>query len=210
MTLAGGSCLSWLGEILKRSIEDLLQEAEESPAGCNGVIFLPYLAGRGTPFPMTTARGAFLNLNFAVGTKDLIRSVLEGVAFAIKDIFQGFTQFGFKVREAYITGGAARAALWRRIVSDVLECPLYWAAGDATLGAAILASVGSEIHPDIPTAVKAMVRVRERVEPIPEVSSRYREIYTEYFRLGKGLGYLGRPEGVQEEKADGSVHFCGY
>lgn len=192
MTLAGGSCLSWLREVLGQEYPSLLEEASKSPPGCNGVIFLPYLMGRGTPLPVSTARGAFLNLTLSTGTGDMVRAVLEGVAFAIKDIFLGFAEVRYKLERIYITGGGARNALWRQIVAEVLGCPLTWAPGDATLGAAILASVGAGLYADIETAVAAMVHTAETIEPEAVRVRAYEDVYPLYRELGKRLGYVPR------------------
>ncbi len=156
------------------------------------MIFLPYLMGRGTPLPVSTARGAFLNLTLSTGTGDMVRAVLEGVAFAIKDIFLGFAEVGYKLERIHITGGGARNALWRQIVAEVLGCPLTWAPGDATLGAAILVSVGAGLHANIETAVAAMVHTAETIEPEAVRVRAYEDVYLLYRELGEGLGYLPR------------------
>jgi xylulokinase len=73
----------------------LMAEAEQSPAGSNGVTFLPFLAGRGTPEPSASARAAFLGLSMRTTRADLTRAVLEGVALAIYDIFNRLAELGF-------------------------------------------------------------------------------------------------------------------
>lgn len=202
MTLTGGNCLSWLHGLVAEEMgyDQLLREAAESPPGSKDVIFLPYLMGRGSPFPTESARGGFFGLSLVHSRRDLVRAVVEGIAFAIKDIFSAFAALGYPFRQGYVTGGGAQNALVRQIVADVLNRKLTLAGSDATLGAAIMAAVASGIYADIPSAVAAMVSPVLEVMPDPLVHALYKERYTEYRRLARLLGYEPNRVGGQPPK----------
>lgn len=188
MTLTGGSCLSWWeaavadgGDVFDR----LIVEAEGAPAGSNGALFLPFLAGRGTPEPDARARAAFWGLSIATKRADLTRAVLEGVALAISDIFNRFVELGFAFDRVKITGGGARIPLWCQIIADVLGRPLTQAGGDAVLGSAIAAAVGCGLYPAVPDAVRAMVHPVAAYQPDPARHEVYQRIYPLYRELAK-------------------------
>lgn len=163
--------------------DQLLALAATSPAGSRGVRFLPYLLGRGSPQIDPTAQAAFLGLTVAHGPAEVSRAVLEGVAFAFRELADDFAQLGFRATQVRISGGGARSPLWRQILADVLALPLTYYAADSTLGAAIVAAVGAGLYPDIATAVAVMVRPLAVTEPQTETHAVYRAAYQEYGRL---------------------------
>jgi xylulokinase len=183
-TKCGASALDWFARLLTDPPQDfdgLLAEAADSPAGSRGVTFMPYLMGRGTPHADPTAQGSFMGLTLAHQRGDLVRALLEGVAFALRDILEHFVEAGKPVRRVHIAGGGARSPLWRQIIADVLGHPVSYYAGDSTLGAAIVASVGLGLHPDFPLAVHAMTRALE--ETGTANADRYEDFYREFQRL---------------------------
>ena len=191
MTLTGGSCLSWWEAAVEHGpdvLSKLIGEADQSPAGSNGVIFLPFLAGRGTPEPNASARAAFLGLSLSATRADLTRAVLEGVAMAIYDIFSRLEELGFALNEVRITGGGARLPLWCQIMADTLGKPLTHAGGDALLGSAIMAAVGSGLYKTIPEAVQAMVRPISEYRPIASNHAVSLRSFQEYRALVRALG----------------------
>jgi xylulokinase len=192
MTLTGGSCLSWWGAALEdgaAAFEKLIAEAERSPAGSNGVLFLPFLAGRGTPRPDASAQAAFLGLSMRSTRADLTRAVLEGVALAVHDIFNEFAGLGYAFDQARITGGGARTPLWCQIMADALGRPLTRAGGDAVLGSAIAAAVGSGLYATVPEAAQVMVRAIAVYQPNPARQEVYQHVYQRYRSLAENLGY---------------------
>lgn len=183
MTLTGGSCLSWWNAASVGSadaFDALIAEAEQSPAGSNGVLFLPFLAGRGTPQPDAGARAAFLGMSIGSTRGDLTRAVLEGVALAINDILEKFVELGLAFDRVKITGGGARIPLWCQIIADTLGRPLTRAGGDAVLGSAIAAAVGSGLYQTVPEAVQAMVQPVAMFDPAPSRHAVYRQMYLRY------------------------------
>jgi xylulokinase len=178
MLSAAGS-LAWLRNVAApdTSYDELLAMAEAWPAGTENLIFLPYLAGERTPHADPDARGAFAGLSLRHDRGALTRSVLEGVAFGLRDSLDLIAELGKKPELGRISGGGARSDLWTKIVASVLELPLERVAVDegAAFGAAILGGVAAEVWPDVHAAVQATVRARGQIDPVPEWVEIYKE-----------------------------------
>jgi xylulokinase len=184
MLSAAGS-LGWLQPVVGgEPIERLLAEAEERPAGADGVTFLPYLTGERTPHADPDARGAFVGLHASQSRGSLVRAVLEGVAFGLRDSLDLLRDTGLTLELGRVSGGGARSALWLEIVASVLELPLERVAVDegAAYGAALLGGVAAGAWADVGEAVSACVRPIERIEPNPDWAEVYRE-RRERFRM---------------------------
>jgi len=192
VTLSAAGSLQWYRDTLAPGVafDDLLAEAEEAPAGSDGLLFLPYLSGERTPYPDPLARGAFVGLTLRTRRAHMTRAVLEGVAFSLKDCFGLLEAAGLgAVSEARVSGGGARGRLWRRILASALGVALVSLEADegAALGAALLAGMGVGAWPDAAAAVKAGVRLGERVEPDAAEAERYARFYGEYRGLYPAL-----------------------
>lgn len=200
MLSAGGS-LRWfrdkLGQ-LERGLADLLgldpydvicREAEQAPPGSEGLIFLPYLAGERTPHADPYARGVFFGLSLKHGRQHVVRAILEGVCYGLRDSLELMRALGVKPREVRVLGGGARSALWRQILADVYACDVYTMEVDegSSFGAAILASVGTRAYPTVRDAVRATVRTRDEVRHNPANSALYEEYYRLYAALYPAL-----------------------
>lgn len=167
---AAGTALQWLHDLLTSTTTEadlgyLLAQAAASPVGSRGVVFLPYLLGRGSPHADETAKGAFLGLSLGHGTSDLTRAVLEGVAFAYRDVLDDFVAMGHRITKLHISGGGAASPLWRQILADVLQRPLVYYSADSTLGAAMVAAIGVGYYADCDAAITGMVHPGLRIEP---------------------------------------------
>jgi xylulokinase len=184
MLSAGGS-LRWLRDIVAPGIsyEELVAEAAAWPAATEGLVFLPYLAGERTPHVDPDARGAFVGLSMRHDRGALVRAVLEGVAFGLRDSLDLLTELGGRPPVGRVSGGGARSELWLEIVASVLELPLERVAVDegAAFGAAILGGVAAGVWPDVQAGVAATVRPRERIEPVEDWTATYR-VQRERFR----------------------------
>ena len=189
MLSAAGS-LQWFRDALAPGVAfpALVDEALGAPLGSDGVLFLPYLSGERTPYPDPRARGAFVGLAARHGRPHLTRSVLEGVAFGLKDSLElmrtvGVTGFD----EIRATGGGSKSALWRQILADVLEMPVMTTTSSegAAQGAAMLAATGAGWFADVQDACRTLVTSGERVEPSP--ADVYRERYAQYRSLYPAL-----------------------
>jgi xylulokinase len=178
MLSAAGS-LRWLRDIVGpgTDYDRLVTEAEAWPAGAEGLTFLPYLAGERTPHADPDARGAFVGLNVRHDRGALVRAVLEGVAFGLRDSRDLVTELGAQPESGRVSGGGARSELWLRIVASALELALERVAVDegAAFGAALLGGVAAGVWPDVHAAVAATVRPTEQIEPVPEWVAAYRE-----------------------------------
>lgn len=190
MTKCGGDSVKWLVENFHRGREkdpsvfdDIANEAAESPVGARGVNFMPYLIGMGTPRPTNTAQGAFLNLGRHHTRADMTRALLEGVAFALRDIGEAFNELGLPWENIRFTGGGSKNPLWRQIVADILGKSLSGARSDSVLGAALVAATSVGLFRDIQDAVRAMVSRSFYVEPIEKNKESYDEVYARFRQL---------------------------
>ena len=184
MLSAAGS-LSWLRDgVTGESYDELLAEAGRWPAGAEGLLFAPYLAGERTPHADPDARGAFVGLSLRHDRGALVRAVLEGVAYGLRDSLELLRELGVEAAAARVSGGGARSSLWLRIVASVLGLRLERTAVEegAAYGAALLGGVRAGAFADVHEAVAACVRVRETIEPDPRWSAVYEEGYAR-FRL---------------------------
>jgi xylulokinase len=170
---------------------DLLSlEAERVPPGAEGLVFLPCMQGAMAPEWNGAARGVFYGLTLAHSRAHMTRAILEGSAFALRDIVEAMANSGLDVRRLTIVGGGAKGPLWRQIKADVTGLPVRVPASVETTatGAAILAAVGAGIHPTVGAAVEAFVSYRpEEHQPDPGVREAYDEAYVRYRKVYASL-----------------------
>jgi xylulokinase len=159
-------------------------EAQEVPPGSEGLLFLPYLSGERTPHADPFARGAFVGLTLRHRRAHLVRAVLEGVAFGLRDSLEILRAMGLAPIQVRASGGGARSALWRQILADVFGAELVTVevTEGAAYGAALLAGVGVGAFPSVEAACEQVVRIVERTAPGPG-RERYEELYRVYVEL---------------------------
>jgi len=194
MLSAAGSLL-WLREALRGpSYDELLAEAAAWEPGCEGLLFQPYLAGERTPHADPDARGAFTGLSLRHDRGALVRAVLEGVAYGLRDSLELLRQVGVEADVGRVSGGGARSDLWVKIVASVLGLPLERTQADegAAFGAALLGGVAAGAFADAHEAVASCVRVSERIEPEPAWQRAYDDGYASYRELYPTLRRLRR------------------
>jgi len=187
-TLSAGLSLSWFAQSVAREedLTALTAEAEEAPAGCEGLTFLPYLAGERTPHLNPDARGVFHGLTLRHDRKHLTRSVMEGVAYSFRDCLETLESFGVPVRRIVAAGGGARNPLWLQIQADVLDRPIEATSSpeEASLGAAIAAGVSIGAYADFRGACAALLTgARRTVTPRPDSAAVYRAGYDRFRAL---------------------------
>jgi xylulokinase len=190
MLSAAGS-LQWYHDTFapQTSFDDLVAEAAQAPAGCEGLLFLPYLTGERTPYPDPLARGAWVGLTVRHKRAHVTRAVLEGVAFGLKDSFTLIQQAGLgAIAQVRVSGGGAKSLLWQQILASVLETELVTVntTEGAAYGAALCAGVGAAAWPDVPSACAATVQITGRTTP-DETASVYEKLYPEYRALYPAL-----------------------
>ncbi len=193
--VSGGSTL-WLAEsVLRRPQAEVFSLAAEAPAGSDDVIFLPALSGAMSPRWNDAMRGAFAGLAMNHSDAHLARAVLEGCAYALRDIVDRLDALGLAGDEIRVVGGGARSPLWLQIKADVLNRPVraVLAEEPTALGAAMLAGVAGDAFSDFDDAVDRVVATApEAIAPDPTRAARYEEGYAAYRRLYDGIeGSIG-------------------
>lgn len=192
--LNGGNTLSWLkNKVLKseRPFGELDEEAFQVPAGCEGLFFLPYIAGERTPYNNPLARGVFFGLGLKHEQAYLVRAVMEGVMYNLRECRKIFDELGIPGRKLVASGGAAKGKCWKQIQADMLDMPVYTTLvqEEACYGAAIMASVGTGIYPDVYAACREMVKWSPEVtEPIRENVQIYQErqeIFSQLYKMSE-------------------------
>lgn len=184
-----GLSYSWIKEIAgemdvataRETGRNVYQLLDERVAACRpgagGLLFLPYLAGERCPRWNNDARGAFIGLNLKHTKGEMLRSVLEGVAYNLDVILQVFRNH-LDIRALTLIGGAAKGAVWSRIIADVTGLPvqkLTVTEYASSIGAAITAGVGTGLFRDF-NVVERFLQVDKRIEPIAENVGTYQEL----------------------------------
>ena len=172
-----------------RDVYDILTEkAAQVPAGCEGLLFLPYLTGERTPYPDPDARGVFFGLSLRHRKPHLTRAVLEGVSYGLRDSLELMKNLGLPIRQIIALGGGARSTLWRQILADVFNMGLVTVnvTEGAPYGAALLAGVGAGVYQDVATACQTVVRVSGETG-VGAATSVYADYYPRYRALYAAL-----------------------
>jgi xylulokinase len=175
--LSAAASLRWLRDLLDVPYEMLLAEAERWPPGSEGLLFAPYLAGERTPHADPSVRASFVGLSLRHDRGALVRAVLEGVAYGLRDSLELLGELGVRPAAIRLSGGGARSELWQKIVAAVFELPVELTGSEeaSAFGAALLASA------DPIAAAKGSVRVRMHIDPEPAWARDYAAGY-EHFR----------------------------
>ena len=192
VTQAAGLSLRWFRDQFGagadhqlESYEKLTAEAANAPPGCDGLLWAPYLMGERTPHLDPAARGVLVGLTASHTRAHVIRAILEGVAFSLRDTFTIFREIGVPVKTIRLGGGGARSALWRQIQADVYGQPVETVEAEegAAYGAAIVAGVGAGAWPTVEAACAAIVRVARNVSPNSEDLPVMDKAYAVYRRI---------------------------
>jgi xylulokinase len=197
VTQGAGLSLRWFREQLAASeawyaretgedVYDLIiREAERVTPGSHGLLFLPYLMGERTPHLDAQARGMWFGLTAAHTRGHLIRAILEGVAFSLRDSLEIFSELKIPVEQIRVSGGGSRSFLWRQIQADIYGkdvVTLRESEGSA-FGAALLAGVGSGIYSSLEESAQEALQVRECLSPRQENVRLYNRQYDVYRQL---------------------------
>ena len=194
VVLSAAGALSWLAGTLHADddIPRLLDEAAEWEPGTEGLTFAPYLAGERTPHADTDVRGAFAGLGLRHNRGALVRAVLEGVGYALRDGLDLIAESGRAPAVARVTGGGARSDLWLRIVASILDLPLQRTRSEAgaAMGAALLGGVCGGMFANAATAARTAVAPADVIEPDPDWVRRYDDHRARYRALYPALKEL--------------------
>ncbi|MGC8766021.1 MAG: xylulokinase [Brevinematia bacterium] len=166
----------------KDSYDVMNEEAARIKPGVDGLIYLPYLMGERTPHLDPFARGVFFGLSARHTKADMLRAVMEGVGYSLKDCMEIIREMGIKVKEVRASGGGARSIVWRQIQADMFETDVYTVNSQEgpALGVALLAAVGAKYYKSVPEACNATIVTTSKLSPIKEnikVYSKYYEVY---------------------------------
>jgi xylulokinase len=183
--VSGGST-QWLARVSGREQGDLFALAGKAPAGSGGVVFVPALSGSMAPRWNDDIRGCFAGLALDHGIEHMTRAVLEGCAYALRDIVDRLDELGTGGDEIRVVGGGARSELWLQIKADVTGRTVRRVLGDCatSAGAAMLAGLAAGVFADLDEAVAQCVELAaETVEPDPAEVERYTARYAAYRSL---------------------------
>jgi xylulokinase len=201
VNLSAGGSLQWFrNELCKAEVQKaheegtevydaLTAEAAAVPAGSQGLFFLPYLSGERTPHADPDARGCFVGLTLAHTRGHMIRSILEGVVYAMRDSLEIIEGLGVPVRQIRASGGGSRSPLWRQIQADVFGRPVVTINSQEgpAYGVALLAAVGAGAYKNIQEACQATIRVVDETSPNRAAKRRYDRAFPVYQQLYQSL-----------------------
>ena len=201
VTLAAGGSFRWLRDALCQEeialarrkkvdpYEIMTGRAAEAPPGSGGLIFLPYMFGERTPYPDPNARGVFFGLTLRHTKADLIRAVMEGVTFSLRDSLEIMRSLKIPIKEIRASGGGGRSKLWRQMQADIFNAEVVTIDIDegSAFGAALLAGVGAGIYSSVEEACNATIRVTTKTSPHPQNVRLYKEYYEVYRSLYPAL-----------------------
>ncbi len=196
VTQAAGLSLRWFRDSFGVAAKDgrdpyeiLSEEAATVPAGAAGLFWAPYLMGERTPHCDPNTRGALVGLSASHTRAHVVRAIMEGVAFSLKDTFTVFDEMKIPVQFVRLGGGGARSPLWRQIQADVYgrEVELVAAEEGAAFGAAMLAGVGAGAWRSVDEACDSVVQVACRITPEKHSSAAAQRNYAIYRRIYPGL-----------------------
>ena len=198
VVMSAGGSLKWYRDTVGCSrdpLEDagtydqLMDEVAEAPVGSDGLLFLPYLTGERTPHVDPQARGGWIGLTARHNRSHMVRSVVEGITFGLRDAVAMVEGLHGVRGPILVSGGGARSPVWRQILADVLGRELLTLpeTEGAALGVAMLAAVGAGQYANVSEATRALIRATGRTEPDANRVSRYDEYYEVYRSLYETL-----------------------
>lgn len=197
----GGGSLKWFrnefGEYEKyleeqkgeNSFDALVNKAKAIKPGADGVIYLPYMAGERSPIWDKHAKGVFYGLGYDKTKGHMVRAILEGTAYALEHNLQTAKEVNAEVNELIAIGGAANSLIWTQIKSDVTGKKIKVPTSDTatTLGAALLAGVGTGLYKDYREAVQRTIKITRVYEPNMEAHKIYNKYYPIYLEIYENL-----------------------
>jgi len=200
-----GRALDWFATdvVGEADAATLIQAAAQIQPGAQGLIFLPYLAGERSPIWDPHARGAFVGLTLGHRAPHLARAIMEGAALALRHVATPILAAGLRMTELRVTGGTASHDPWNQVKADVLgvRVAVPEVREAALLGGAIMGAVGLGWHKDTVAAIRSMVRIDRRCDPIPANRAIYDALFDAYTALWPAiaptvhrLGSLARPD----------------
>jgi xylulokinase len=195
--LSTGGSLQWYRNVLgqaevaaaaKKGVEPydlIVAQAQQAPAGCEGVYWLPYLTGERTPHADPLARACWIGIHSRTTRAELARSIMEGATYAMNDAVTLLGDSGQAIKQVRLSGGGARSRFWRQLQADIYgkTCVTINAEEGPAYGAAILASVGAGHFKSVREACKAGIKVTRTIKPNAAAKRFYQAHYKQFRRL---------------------------
>ena len=168
------------------------QQAAKIAPGCEGLMYLPYLMGERSPHNDPNAKGVFFGLSAKHTKYDMLRAVMEGVAYSLSDCLEVVKEMGIDASEVRASGGGGKSKLWRQMQADMFGCDINTinVSEGPALGVALLAAVGAGIYSSVPEACEATIKGKETMKPIAENV----ETYKKYFPIYQGVYKALKPQ----------------
>jgi xylulokinase len=165
--------------------ELLINEAEKADVGSGGLIFLPYLTGERCPHPDPCARGGWIGITARTLRRDMVRSLLEGVTFGMRDALEIMREMNIPISQVRASGGGARSAFWRQLQADIYNAPIVTtnASEGPAYGVALLAGVGTGVWKSVEEACKRSIKQTETCKPNKRLTAQYEPLYGLYRKL---------------------------
>ena len=198
VTLSAGGSFRWIRDLILESAcmfdtgtpeilhyDKMTALASTIPAGSEGLYFLPYLNGERTPHLDPMARGAFVGLTSRHHMGHMIRAVMEGVTYSLRDGIEIMKSIGIEINQVRVVGGGGKSALWRQMQADIFnqEIVTLQVEEGPAYGAALLAGVGVGVFNDVDDAVKKCIKITGVIQPNPDHRERYERGYSIYTNL---------------------------
>jgi len=201
VTLAAAGSLRWYEDTFgpsrkimeqypgKKSYNLLDIQAENAPAGSEGLIFLPYLSGERTPYADPYARGVFFGISYVHNQDHFVRAILEGVAYSQLDCLALMKDAGVNADKIVLFGGGATSRIWKQIVADIFDTKIVTLNVEEgpAYGGALLAGVGCGIYKSVLEATGKVIKEVDSVMPISENTAKYKKLYGIYKSLYNDL-----------------------
>ena len=183
--LSAASCNKWWEEDIIGTGDYSGEQAKIDGLGENHVFFLPYLMGERSPINDPYARGTFTGITMDTTRADMTQAVLEGVAFAIRDMFEVAKSLGIRIERSKICGGGAKSPLWRKIIGNVLNIQIDRIESEEGpgLGGAMLAAVACGEYASVAEAADKIVKLKATETPDPELAAKYELRYQQYRQI---------------------------
>jgi xylulokinase len=169
--------------------ELLIAEAQRAEPGSDGLFFLPYLTGERCPHPDPAARGGWIGITSRTRRCDLIRSLLEGITFGMRDALEILKSMNIPIQQIRASGGGARSDFWRRLQADIYNAPVVLtnAIEGPAYGAALLAGVGTGAFASVEEACRVSIKQHLKIAPNRKLAARYERSYATYRQLYPAL-----------------------
>jgi xylulokinase len=203
-----GETESWYArQVALDPYDVIIEEAKRAPLGSDGLLFLPYLMGERTPHLDPLARGMWFGLTAAHTRGHLIRSILEGVAFSLRDSLEILKELEIPVHQVRASGGGSRNALWRQIQSEIYgqELVTLRESEGSAYGAALLAGVAGKVYASVPEAARETIQISAQVKPDRRRAQSYDKLYTIYQSLYPAVRDLSHRLAQLDQEAGSAI-----